>query len=259
MSSSLRIVPARDADEVRTFPLGRFELFAVSGQTVGRAVYRPGWRWSEHIGAQSGAQWCEVSHVGYVVAGQVAVRMRDGTETAMAAGDWFVVPPGHDSWVIGDEDYESIHLVGAATYAAPETASTTAAFAPVAGDRQPAPVSSRTVPAQSWDDGCLGWTLLDTPTLHVMEETMPAGTAEQPHQHSQTTQLYYMTDGSAVTRLGGAHVDLVPGTAVVIPPGSEHQLVNHGDKPNRFLVISSSPPRADRLDSTLAGPPRHDS
>jgi quercetin dioxygenase-like cupin family protein len=246
MSSSLNIVPSRDADEIRTFPLGRFEVSTLSGHTVGRAVYRPGWRWSEHVGTQSGAQWCEVAHVGYVVAGQAAVRMRDGTETVMTAGDWFAISPGHDSWVIGDDDYESIHLVGADSYAAPDTGPVSPALG-----QQLAPLSSRTLPARTWGDGCLGWTLLDGPTLHVMEETVPAGAAEQRHRHSQVTQLYYVVDGTAVTYVGEARVDLAPGTAVVIPAGSEHQIVNDGETPNRFLVISSSPPRADRVDTTM--------
>jgi hypothetical protein len=35
-------------------------------------------------------------------------------------GDVFAVPPGHDSWVVGDEPYESIHLLGADHYATEE-------------------------------------------------------------------------------------------------------------------------------------------
>jgi hypothetical protein len=36
----------------------------------------------------------------------------------MHAGDIFYIPPGHDSWVIGDEPYISLHVMGAADYAA---------------------------------------------------------------------------------------------------------------------------------------------
>jgi hypothetical protein len=46
------------------------------------------------------------------------VRMKDGTEAVMSAGDWFSIPAGHDSWVPDDEDYVSLHLRGAGTYAA---------------------------------------------------------------------------------------------------------------------------------------------
>jgi len=31
-------------------------------------------------------------------------------------GGVFYVPPGHDSWVIGDEPYVSLHFLGASDY-----------------------------------------------------------------------------------------------------------------------------------------------
>jgi len=43
--------------------------------------------------------------------------MRDGREYDLRAGDIFYVAPGHDSWVLGDEPYVSIHLSGAGSYA----------------------------------------------------------------------------------------------------------------------------------------------
>ena len=36
----------------------------------------------------------------------------------MKPGDVFAIPPGHDSWVIGDEPYVSLHFLGASDYAA---------------------------------------------------------------------------------------------------------------------------------------------
>lgn len=44
--------------------------------------------------------------------------MDDGPVHEMRAGDLFYVPPGHDSWVIGDELYVSLHFLGADVYAA---------------------------------------------------------------------------------------------------------------------------------------------
>ncbi len=41
--------------------------------------------------------------------------MDDGEEVVMSAGELFCVPPGHDSWVVGDEPYVSLHLMGYAT------------------------------------------------------------------------------------------------------------------------------------------------
>jgi quercetin dioxygenase-like cupin family protein len=98
---------------VSTFSHGRFELFSIGGQQIGRAVYEPGWRWSEHIGPTAGAPLCEVEHVGFVLSGRVAVKMADGTELVLGPGDFFSIPSGHDSWVVGEEDYISLHLLGA--------------------------------------------------------------------------------------------------------------------------------------------------
>lgn len=106
-----------DPDEARTFELGRFDLVTVAGATLGRATYQPGWRWSTHVGAATGEDLCPVEHLGIVVAGRAGVRMADGRELTMEAGDVFAIPPGHDSWVVGDEAYVSLHLSGASGYA----------------------------------------------------------------------------------------------------------------------------------------------
>ncbi len=45
----------------------------------------------------------EVEHVGTVISGCATAAMTDGTVTEMRAGDVFFVPPGHDSWVVGEE------------------------------------------------------------------------------------------------------------------------------------------------------------
>jgi quercetin dioxygenase-like cupin family protein len=84
--------------------------------TVGRATYEPGWRWSEHVAPIAGTGSCRIEHVGLVVSGQAVARMDDGREIVMREGDLFAVPPGHDSWVVGDEPYVSLHLLGSESY-----------------------------------------------------------------------------------------------------------------------------------------------
>ena len=105
-------------DEVRTFEKGKFELVHIGGMTIGRATYEPGWKWSEHVGKAMGKASCEVEHVGMVVSGCATAAMDDGRVFEMRAGDIFYIEPGHDSWVVGDEPYVSIHLMGAGDYAA---------------------------------------------------------------------------------------------------------------------------------------------
>jgi quercetin dioxygenase-like cupin family protein len=113
----LKLVNFDSPDETRTFEKGRFELYRVGPTTLGRATYEPGWRWSEHVGRPAGEDSCQVEHVGVVLSGRAAVRMDDGTERVMGPGDFFHVPPGHDSWVLGDEPYVSLHIMGGEDYA----------------------------------------------------------------------------------------------------------------------------------------------
>jgi quercetin dioxygenase-like cupin family protein len=113
----LTLISFDSPSETRSFAKGRFETYRVGPMTLGRATYEPGWRWSEHVGSTTGESSCQVEHVGLVLQGQAAVKMDDGDERVMHAGDFFHVPPGHDSWVVGDEPYVSLHIVGSEKYA----------------------------------------------------------------------------------------------------------------------------------------------
>jgi hypothetical protein len=104
-------------DETRVFEKGRFEIVRVGGMTLGRATYEPGWKWSVHVGAKLGQAMCEVEHVGMVISGCATAAMRDCRVIEMRAGDVFFIGPGHDSWVVGDEPYVSLHFMGADEYA----------------------------------------------------------------------------------------------------------------------------------------------
>jgi len=105
-------------DEARAFDKGAFCLVKVGGSEIGRAEYQPGWRWSVDVAPIAGTPSCQVEHVGLVLSGRAAVRMDDGEERVLGPGDVFYVPPGHDSWVVGDEPYVSLHLQGAGAYVA---------------------------------------------------------------------------------------------------------------------------------------------
>lgn len=104
-------------DEVRTFEKGRFEVVKLGGMTIGRATYEPGWKWSAHVGQATGAKSCHVEHIGMVLSGRATAAMDDGRVIEMQAGDVFYIAPGHDSWVVGEEPYVSLHFLGAEAYA----------------------------------------------------------------------------------------------------------------------------------------------
>lgn len=105
-------------DETRPMNKGRFDLVRLGGMTIGRAAYEPGWRWSEHVGPETGATRCTVEHVGLVVSGTAGVSFDDGSTIELRAGQLFHIPAvPHDSWVIGNAPYVSLHFLGADHYA----------------------------------------------------------------------------------------------------------------------------------------------
>jgi hypothetical protein len=105
-------------DETRVFEKGRLEIVRIGGMVLGRASYEPGWRWSKHVSPIADTPLCEVEHVGLVLSGRAMAAMNDGTEVELTAGSLFYVPPiAHDSWVIGEEPYVSLHFLGAEQYA----------------------------------------------------------------------------------------------------------------------------------------------
>jgi hypothetical protein len=105
-------------DDARVMQKGRFEIVHVGGMTIGRATYEPGWKWSEHVGPGVGATRCNVEHVGLVLSGCATAAFDDGRVVELRAGELFHIPPiPHDSWVIGDEPYVSLHFLGAEKYA----------------------------------------------------------------------------------------------------------------------------------------------
>ncbi|GAA2814275.1 cupin domain-containing protein [Saccharopolyspora taberi] len=108
-------------DEKREFGHGEMELVELPGVTVGRAHMHPGWRWSNDVKPIVGTESCQQPHTMYVLSGKIHIVMDDGQEADVEAGQSAVVSPGHDAWVVGDEDFVAIDWTAAATYAtAPE-------------------------------------------------------------------------------------------------------------------------------------------
>jgi hypothetical protein len=105
-------------DEVRTFEKGRFELVRIGALAVGRASYEPGWKWSVHVGPGVGETRCRVGHVGMVVSGTAVAAFDGGPTIELTEGSLFWIPAiPHDSWVVGDTPYVSLHFMGAEQYA----------------------------------------------------------------------------------------------------------------------------------------------
>ena len=100
-------------DEIREFEKGKFELLHLPGMTIGRATYKPGWKWSIDVSPLSETKFCNVEHLGMVIEGSATVAFDKKEIITLIPGDVFYVSPKpHDSWVVGDKDYVSIHFLG---------------------------------------------------------------------------------------------------------------------------------------------------
>jgi len=119
------------ASDVRPFADGKghLSMLDIGGMPVGRAVFEPGWRWSDHVKPIAGTTSCRAAHAGYVMSGHLTVRMDDGSEENFDPGDVMVVAPGHDAWVVGPEACVMIDWQGAVDYAKPHGAASGAATA----------------------------------------------------------------------------------------------------------------------------------
>jgi hypothetical protein len=104
-------------DDVREFPKGRLELVTIGGITIGRAIFEPGWRWSESVQPLVKTKSCEAPHFQYHVSGTLVVRMEDGTEFECRPGDVSLLPSGHDAWVMGNEPAIVVDFQGMLDYA----------------------------------------------------------------------------------------------------------------------------------------------
>jgi hypothetical protein len=104
-------------EEVRIFPKGHLDLIKIGGATVGRAVFEPGWKWSESLQPIAKTNSCEAPHFQYHVAGVLMVVMDDGTKLECHPGDVSLLPSGHDAWVVGNEPAIVVDFQGMIDYA----------------------------------------------------------------------------------------------------------------------------------------------
>ncbi len=90
-------------DEVRTPDKTRMDVVDLGTTKAARLTAQPGWRWSEHIKPVVGGDSCQAHHVGVIISGTMHVAHEDGTQADITAGGAYLIEPGHDAWVVGDE------------------------------------------------------------------------------------------------------------------------------------------------------------
>ena len=92
-------------DETRTPDKARVDVLRMGPTTAARYTFQPGWRWSESVKPIAGTDSCQVRHVGVAQSGTLHVTHGDGTELEIGPGDAYVIEPGHDAWVEGDQPW----------------------------------------------------------------------------------------------------------------------------------------------------------
>ena len=108
-------------DETRKPDKTTVEVVDFGGLKAARLTAQPGWRWSECIKPVVGGDSCQSHHLGAVVSGRMHIAHNDGTEGDIGPGDAYVIEPGHDAWVVGNEAFVGFEFdaSSAANYARP--------------------------------------------------------------------------------------------------------------------------------------------
>jgi mannose-6-phosphate isomerase-like protein (cupin superfamily) len=100
-------------------------------------------------------------------------------------------------------------------------------------------------------DGAAAFTTKDGSTIRELHHTAEQSLAEaalapgqttQRHYHAATEEIYFVLDGRGEMEVDGGRRELGPGDAVLIPPGSWHEI--RALEALRFLCCCS-PPYAD--------------
>jgi class 3 adenylate cyclase len=112
-------VEVRDLGEpeaVVSYPLGTSNQVRLAQTVITRHVLQPGWSWEQHARPLVGTAWCELYHRGVVLSGRMGVRTDQGEELVIGPNQAFDLPPGHVTWVEGDEELVMVDWAGGAGF-----------------------------------------------------------------------------------------------------------------------------------------------
>jgi len=103
--AGLTVKSFESPDESRTPDKTKVDVVDLGVAKAARVTFQPGWKWSECIKPVAGTDTCQAHHVGVVVSGKIHIVHNDGAEGDCGPGDAYVIEPGHDAWVVGDEPF----------------------------------------------------------------------------------------------------------------------------------------------------------
>jgi mannose-6-phosphate isomerase-like protein (cupin superfamily) len=89
--------------------------------TISRVILQPGWSLEKSIKPIQKTETCQLlPHIQYIISGRVGIALEDGNEEELGPGDVAMIPPGHKTWVVGNEPVVGIDFAGLKEYAKSE-------------------------------------------------------------------------------------------------------------------------------------------
>lgn len=82
----------------------RMDIASVGECRVKRVIYPVGFRWSKNMKPMVNSELCMHAHVGFLAQGQIHMEFADGCVMEFRAPQVVAIEPGHDGWVVGDEE-----------------------------------------------------------------------------------------------------------------------------------------------------------
>lgn len=103
-------------EAVVSHPLGATYQVRLAQTVISRHILQPGWSWEEHARPSVGTSSCELYHRGVVLSGRMGIRTDEGEELIIGPNQAFDLPPGHVTWVEGEDVLEMVDWAGGAGF-----------------------------------------------------------------------------------------------------------------------------------------------
>ncbi len=99
-----------------------------------------------------------------------------------------------------------------------------------------------------WAEKCIGWHLLKSEQLSVIQECVDPGKNEKRHIHKQGKQFFFILSGEAILEIEGTEYHLSALQGIAVEPLERHQFKNTSNSIVEFLVITTPKLANDRSD-----------
>jgi hypothetical protein len=97
-------------DETRTPDKTKVDVVKMNDTSAARLTLEPGWTWADCIKPVAGTDSCQLRHVGVAMSGSMRITHDDGTELAIGPGQAYLIEPGHNAEVVGDEPFVGLEF-----------------------------------------------------------------------------------------------------------------------------------------------------